>query len=149
MTSNNNNTTIKKYNFVDWTKMVPGAIIGGFMKTPGGLGLGSGWSEDMEFFPAWKRICISEFYTGLRDKLPTTMVSRVGVSIYHTNSLALNEILFDSKIDHFGKVNVPVTFHFGELIGLFVGNILRVDGETYVNILTLSGLDVWLIDQSF
>lgn len=145
-----NNQDIKKYNFVDWAHMIPGAIIGGFIMTPGGLGLGSDWAQEMQNQKIWKRICISEHYTSLKDRLPVTKVSRTGVGIYFTNSRELTDLLVDSKIEN-GKdrVNVSVKFTVNEPVGIFLGNILRADGETYVNLLTLEGLEIWICDQTY
>ena len=141
---------IKKYTFVDWTQMVPGAIVGGFMMTPGGLGLGSDWAEEMQKQMTWKRICISEFYTNLKDRLPIAKVSRTGVSIYLANNRDLTELLIDSKIEN-GKdrVHIPIKFSVNEPLGLFLGNILRVEGETYVNLLTTEGFEIWICDQTY
>ena len=141
---------IKKYTFVDWAQMVPGAIIGGFIMTSEGLGLGSDWAQEMQKQKVWKRICISELYTDLKNKLPVTKISRTGVGIYFTNYRELNELLIDSKIENGkDKVNIRINFIVNEPIGLFLGNILRVEGKTFVNILTLEGIEIWICDQIY
>ncbi len=145
-----NNSNIKKYNFIDWAQMIPGAIIGGFVMTPGGLGLGSDWAEEMQCQKAWKRGCISEHYTNLKDRLPLAKMSKTGVGIYVTNDKEMTELLFDSKVENGrNKVQLYISFTVNEPIGLFLGNILRSDGQTYVNILTLEGKEIWLSDQIY
>lgn len=150
-----NRNNIKKYTFIDWTQMVPGAIIGGFIMTPGGLGLGSDWAIEMQQQQVWKRICISEYYTNLKDRLPVAKISKTGVSIYLTNGRNLSDLLIDSILENVEngqdryRHNVSIKFTINHPIGIFLGNILRVDGLTYVNLLTLEGQEIWLCDQNF
>ena len=134
---------IKKYTLIDWTKMVPGEIIGGLITTDRGVGLASGWHPNTRNFKTWKRFCLSENILNLKDSLPVTMLSKTGVSVYCTNTMCLNELLFDSNRST-KKVSVPVEFCYGEPIGIFLGGVLKTEEEMYINFLTLDGKDVWI-----
>lgn len=137
---------IQPYTFPGWMMMKPGALL---------MGLAVYRNSAM---PA------SEWYVSDPNKLE--IIQRIGsfpVNVILEKSVRWRQSLRDSKklvasvavyirtrddmrmdLEKHRDHNMLVKFNYQMPIGIFLGHIIRVDGVSYVNIMTPEGYDIWI-----
>lgn len=86
--------------------------------------------------------CFYEFDLGIKQKVPTAFQSKTGVEIHSLSVASFKRMVITSRAAN----TFPSKFKFliGRPIGLFTGHILRIEGKTWVNILSYNGQDIWI-----
>ena len=134
---------IEPYKFHDWATMRPGMLVGGFIATETGFELGPSWQ-----LPSSTKILpytvLVEGFIEFREKILQTHLTKSNTAFYYPNYKLFLELISDAQTAHSTRYMKVIKFKVGEPIGMFLGHIIRVDGITKVNILTLSGFDVWI-----
>lgn len=123
----------------------PGALIGGVgedhIEIVPDIDYEKTWAET-EHTNAVFADCFYEFDLGIKHKVPTAFYSKTGVEIHSLSIASFKRMVGTSRAAN----TFPSKFKFlvGRPIGLFTGHILRIEGKTWVNILSYNGQDIWI-----
>ena len=137
-------TPANAYSLYDFLTMEPGALIMGIAKKHGVLTLSREWdnifisSPEVGFLP---HTVISEWKLQIKSSKTPTIQFHGIVSVYHAYDHEMLEWIKTIKEKNVWRIKRLVP---GEPIGVFLGNILRVNGMTLVNVLMLDGEEVWI-----
>lgn len=131
------------YALANILSMKPGSLIGGFVHSPGGWGLGPAWvlqPKDINL----KRPNIYSSFPITEQKVRWRQRFR-DVTRKVSASFLLSPNLTD--LEHTWKNSrntVKIGFDTTVPVGIYLGYFLRCNGISLVNILTLEGYDVWI-----
>ena len=136
--------TSKPLKLKELLALKPGSIISGLVETNSGLRVGAEWNlgATPTKLESVILLCYNEAKTQLRKNVrKKRRLTRSNVTVLYPElkelALVVNDACRRAMVtrEHI-QTSGPV--------GVFLGYVARFENETYVNILTLSGADVWI-----